>query len=144
MRNTRLADKVKIMPVVVPSAGAAVGMTELEVDCTGYSRVMYVLFTGAAAAGATIAFKVGDAATSGGALVDITNAASAGLTAAANASKVHVYDIAVNPARPFQTATGVVAVDTFANSIIAILYRPVNSTIAYPIATTYATELVTV
>lgn len=29
MRNTRLADKIKIVPTVVPSAGAAAGMTEV-------------------------------------------------------------------------------------------------------------------
>ena len=139
MRNTRLADKVKIVNCIVPTAGAATGMTETEVDCTGWDRVMYVLSTGAAAAGATIAFKVTEAAVTGGggAWADIASAASAGLTAAANASKVHVYDIAVNPAKPFQICVGVVGTDTFANSCIAILYKA-NGAKAnnYPVAST--------
>lgn len=143
MRNTRLNDKVKIVSAVVPSAGAAQAMTPVEVNCTGFDRVMYVLYTGAAAAGATIAFKVQDAATSGGALADLANAASAGLTKAANENKIHIYDVPVNPARLFQKVTGAVGTDTFANSVIAILYKA-NSSAAqhYPIATTYATEAV--
>ena len=144
MRTTRLADKVKIVNTVVPTAGAAAGMTETEIDCRGFSRVMYVLITGAAAANATIAFKIQHAAATGMAgAADITSAASAGLTAAANASKIHVYDIAVNPDKPFQIPVGVVGADTFANACIAILYQPTGGNIKYPVSSAYATELVT-
>lgn len=146
MRNTRLLDKVKIVSAIVPTVGAAAGMTETEVNCTGYNRVMYVLHTGAAAAGATIAWKVQEAVATGmGGAADIAAAASAGLAAATSASKVHVYDIAVNPAKPFQICVGVVGVDTFANSCIAILYKADGAKAEnYPISTAYATEAVVV
>lgn len=143
MHVKRLNSIVKVASAVVPSAGAAQAMTPVEVNCTGYDRVMYVLYTGAAAAGATIAFKIQDAATSGGALADLSGAASAGLTKAANENKIHIYDVPVNSARPYQKVTGEVGTDTFANSVVAVLYKAnAGAGYAYPVATTYATELV--
>ncbi len=139
MRNTRLADKIKIVKTVVPTAGAAAGMTETEVNGTGYSRVMWVLFTGAAATGATIDFKIQSATSTGGSFADVTDAALTQILAASGASKIYAIDMPVNPARPFMIPVGVVGTDTFANSAIAILYRGTN----YPIDTAYATELVT-
>ncbi len=139
MRNTRLADKIKIVKTVVPTAGAAAGMTETEVNGTGYSRVMWVLFTGAAATGATIDFKIQSATSTGGSFADVTDAALTQILAASGASKIYAIDMPVNPARPFMIPVGVVGTDTFANSAIAILYRGTT----YPIDTAYATELVT-
>jgi len=139
MRNTRLPDKIKIVKTVIPTAGAAAGMTETEVNGTGYSRVMWVLFTGAAATGATIDFKIQSATSTGGSFADVTDAALTQILAASGASKIYAIDMPVNPARPFMIPVGVVGTDTFANSAIAILYRGTN----YPIDTAYATELVT-
>lgn len=139
MRNNRLADKVKIVKTVVPSAGAAAGMTEIEVDGRGYSRVMWVLSTGAAATGATIDFKIQSATTTGGSMADVSGAALTQILAASGASKVYAIDMPVNPAKPFMIPVGVVGTDTFANSAIAILYRGTS----YPVDTTYCTELVT-
>ena len=141
MRNSRLSDKFKVVVAVVPAVVGAGAIAPVEVDCTGFVRAIYILETGAAGAGnSTIAFKIQDAATAGGALADLTGAASAGLTKAANASKVHVYDVPVNPARLFQKVTGVVGTDTFALSCVCILYK----TGSYPVATTYATEAVVI
>lgn len=138
MRNTNLADKIKIMPVVVPSAGAAAGMTEIEVNGSGYSRALWIVFTGAAAANATIDFKVQSATATGGSFADVSGAALTQALAATGASKIFGIDMAVDPVKPFMKPVGVVGTDTFANSAICILYRGS----AYPVATSYLTELV--
>lgn len=141
MRNTRLGPMIKIKSAAVPTAGAATGITFTEVDCTGYDRALYVLHTGAAGTGATLAFKVEEAAATGmGTPADITSAASAGLTAAANASKIHTYDIPVNPAKPFQMGVGTIGTQTLANSCLCILYKAAR----YPVDTAYATEAIVV
>ena len=138
MRNTRLADKVKIMPVVVPTAGAAAGMTEIEIDGSGFSRVLWVVFTGAAATGATIDFKVQSATATGGSFTDVTSAALTQVLAASGASKMFGIDMAVDPAKPFMKPVGVVGTDTFANAIFCILYKGAS----YPVTTSYLTELI--
>jgi hypothetical protein len=139
-KTTPLPQKIKVVKAVVPSAGAATTITPVEVDGRGYSRAMWILATGAAATGATIAAKIQNSATAGGSLADITSAASAGLTAAGNASKIHVIDHPIASARPYMKLTGTVGVDTFANACICILYNG----IALPIDTAYATEFVQV
>lgn len=139
MRNNRLPDKIKIVSTVVPTVGAAAGMTETEVDGTGYSRVLWLLHTGAAATGATIDFKIQSATATGGSFGDVTSAALTQVTAAAGASKVFGIDMPIDPAKPFMIPVGVVGTDTFANSAIAILYRGKD----YPVATSYLTQLVT-
>lgn len=140
MRNTQLADKVKIVNAVVPTVGAVAAMTATVVDgSAGYDRVMFVLSTGAAAAGATIDFKIQSSATSGGVYADVASAALAQVTAAAGASKQFVIDMPVADAKPFFKVVGAVGVDTFANSAIAILYKGTN----YPVSTAYATQIVT-
>jgi hypothetical protein len=118
-----LLGRCKIVPAVVPTVGSAAGMTETEVDCTGFDRVCYVIFTGAAgAAGSTINFKVQEAAATGmGSPADITGAA---LTEVAGSAPNLVYaiDVPVTPAKRFQIAVGVVGTNTFANGAVAILY----------------------
>lgn len=133
-----LPQKIKVVPAVVPSAGAVATYTPVVVNATGYDRCMWIIATGAAAAGATISFKVQSSSATGGSYADVSGAASAGLTAAANASKIHVLDMPVDPAKPFMKAIGAVGTDTFANCIIAIPYNGQN----FPVATTYATEFV--
>lgn len=139
MRNTRLPDKIKIVKTVVPTAGAAAGMTETEVDGSGYSRIAWVVMTGAAATGATIDFKIQSATSTGGSFADVSGAALTQVLAASGASKIYVIDMPVNPAKPFMIPVGVVGTDTFANSAMAILYRGVS----YPVDTAWATEIVT-
>jgi hypothetical protein len=139
MRNSRLPDKIKIVKTVVPSAGAAAGMTEIEVDGSGYSRVAWVVFTGAAATGATLDFKIQSATATGGSMGDVAGAALTQVLAASGASKVFVIDMPVDPAKPFMIPVGVVGTDTFANSAVAILYRGVS----YPVDTAWATQIVT-
>lgn len=140
MRNTRLSDKIKVVNAVVPTAGAAAAMTATVVNGTGFSRCMFVLSTGAAATGATIAYKIQSSATSGGSYADVSGAALTNLAAADDASEQFVIDMPVNPAKPFMKVVGTVGTDTFANSSVAILYRGVD----YPIASTYASQLVIV
>ena len=99
----------------------------------------FVIATGAAGAGnSTMSFKVQSSATSGGSYADVSGAASAGLTKATNASTIQVYDIPVDPAKPFMKAVGAVGTDTLANCIIAELYNGRS----FPVATSYATEFV--
>lgn len=141
MARIPLAQKIKVVSGSVPAVTGVGAIAPVEVVATGYDRCMWVLYTGAAGAGAsTIAAKIQNAATSGGALTDITSAASAGLTKAANASKVHVIDHAVNPAKPFLKLTGTVGTDTFATAVVAILY----SGRKFPVDTAYATEFIQV
>ena len=132
----RLPDpqKSKIVLAVAPSAGAVATYTPIEVDGTGFDRVKWIIATGAS----TISFKVQSSATTGGTFADVSGAASAGLTKAANASKIQVYDMPVDPAKPFMKAVGAVGTDTFANCIIAELYNGRS----FPVATSYATEFV--
>lgn len=139
MRNTQLAPNIKVVPACVPSAGAVAGLTAVAVAATGYSRVMYVLQTGAIAATGTLDLKITESATSGGSYTDITSAALTQVTNA-GASKVFVIDVPVNSAKPFQKISGAVGTDTAANSIVAILYRNVST----PIDTAYATQYVVV
>ena len=137
----RLPDpqKSKIVLAVAPSAGAVATYTPIEVDGTGFDRVKWIIATGAAGAGAsTISFKVQSSATTGGTFADVSGAASAGLTKAANASKIQVYDMPVDPAKPFMKAVGAVGTDTLANCIVAELYNGRS----FPVATSYATEFV--
>lgn len=135
-----LLGRAKIVPAVVPTAGAAEAMTETEVDCTGFDRVCYIISTGAAGTAATLDFKVQDAAATGmSGAADIASAVLTQALAASGASKVYAIDLRVNPARPFQKPVGVVGTQTFANSAIAVLYEGTGS---YP--KTAATEAVIV
>jgi hypothetical protein len=141
MRNTRLADKIKVVQAAVPAVVGVGAVTPVEVVGTGYDRALYIVYTGATGAGAsTMSFKIQDAAPSGGALADLPNAVSAGLTKAAHANKVEVYDVPVNPARPFQKVTAAVGTDTWAVAVICVLYKGKN----YPVAASYAAEAVVI
>ena len=138
MRNTKLKDKMKIVMAVAPTAGAAQAMTATEVDGTGFGRVMFVMSTGAAGTGATVTPKIQSAAATGGSFADVTSAAFAQITAAAGASKQYIIDMPVDSAKPFMNVVGTIGTQTLANSCVAILYRPIG----YPVATTYATQLI--
>jgi hypothetical protein len=140
MRNTRIIPNVKMALACVPSAGAATTMTAVAVDGTGFNRCAFVVQTGAAAAGATLDLKITQSETTGGSYTDITSAALTQLAAASGASKVFVIDVPVLSTKPFFKISGSVGTDTFANSVMAILYRNVET----PIATTYATQYVVV
>ena len=138
MRNTQLADKIKIVNAVVPSAGGAGAMTAIAVDGTGYDRVMFVLSTGAATAGGSGTFKITSSATTGGAYADVASAALANL-ADTDGSKQFIIDMPVSKTKAFFKVAGTTVAQAIANSTIAILYRGVN----YPVSTAYAAQIVT-
>ena len=139
MRNTQESTQIKVVNAVIPTAGAAAAMTATVVNTTGYGRVMFILSTGAAAAGATIDFKIQSSATSGGSYADVTSAVLTQILAASGASKQFVIDMPVQTDKNFLKVVGTVGTDTFANSTIAVLYRGIS----YPVSTAYATEIVT-
>ena len=139
MRNTRLGDKIKIVNAVVPTVGSVAAITATVVDGTGFTRCAFVLSTGAAAVGATLTCKIQSSTATGGSYADVSGAALTNLAAATAASKQYVIDMPVDPAKPFMKIVGAVGTDTLANSAIAILYRGED----YPVATTYAAEIVT-
>lgn len=127
-----LINNCKVVPAVVPSAGAAAALTPVEVDGTGFSRAMFIIGTGAAAAGAKLNAKIQKSAASGGALADITSAALTEVLAATGASKCYVIDVAIDPDKPYMKITGAVTVDAFANGAVCVLYngtgwRPVSA-----------------
>lgn len=135
---TQIPQRIKVVSAIVPTAGGTGSQTAVEVNGTGYNRCLWLVYTGAAATGATLAVKVQSATATSGSFSDVTNAASAGLTAAANANKVHGIDMPVSGTKPFMKLVATVAVDTFANAAVAVLYNGHN----LPVATTYLTELV--
>ncbi len=139
MRNTQLSTQIKIVNAVIPTAGSIGAQTATVVDTTGYDRVMFVLSTGAAATGATLAFKIQSSTTSGGSYADVSSAALTNLAAASGASKQYVIDMPVQAAKNYLKVVSTVGADTFANGAIAILYRGIS----YPVSTAYATEIVT-
>lgn len=121
---SNLLSRIKIVPAVVPTAGAIAACTATEVDGTNYDRAMFVLETGAAGAGATIDFKVQKAPATGMAGAhDITGAAFTQLTAAASASKTFAIDLQIDPAHPIMKVVAEVKVGTFANGCSCILYN---------------------
>ena len=122
MKN--ILSRSKLVQALVASAGAVAAHTATVVDCTGFDRVCYVLNTGAAAAGATMSFKITDAilVNMAGA-ADIAGAALAGLVVANDVNKIYAIDVPVNPARPFQVVAGAVGTGVFANSCTAMLYK---------------------
>ena len=138
MRNTRLPENVKCVVANIPTAtGTALAST--VVDGTGYARATYILTTGTAGTGATLNMKITESATSGGSYADITAAALVEI-ADTGGSKTYLIDVPVNSAKPFQKTVLAAAVGTFAASCGAVLYRQVSS----PVASTYATQLITV
>lgn len=118
-----LLGRCKIVNSLVPQAGTAGALTEVEVDCTGFDRACHIIHLGAAAGASTFNYKVQeDAATGMASAADITSAALVEV-AAAGASKVYALDVPVNPAKPFQKAVAVVGVADFACSSCVILYE---------------------
>jgi hypothetical protein len=118
-----LLGRSKIVPSIVPTAGAAAPCTEAEVDCTGFDRACHIIILGAAANTGTFDYKVQEAAATGmGGAADIADAA---LTQVVKAGENLAYaiEVRVNPAKPFQKAVGVVGTDTFANAAAVILYE---------------------
>lgn len=138
MRNTRLPENVKFVVANIPTATGTT-LASTAVDGTGYARATYVLTTGTAGTGATLDMKITECATSGGSYTDITSAALTQI-ADTGGSKTYIIDVPVNSAKPFQKTVLAAAVGTFAASCGAVLYRRVSS----PVASTYATQLVTV
>jgi hypothetical protein len=116
-----LLENCKIVPAVVPSAGAATTMTPVEVDARGYSRALFILATGAQATGGTLDAKIQKAATAGGSLADCTDAALVQL-GASSGSKIYAIEVTVDPAKPFMKVTGTIGTDTIANSITCLLH----------------------
>lgn len=139
MRNTQLVDKVKVVNAVVPTAGSIGAATATVVDgSAGYDRVMFILSTGAAGTGATMSYKIQSSATSGGTYADVTSAALTALDDTGG-SKQYIIDMPVSAAKPYFKVVSTIGTGTFANSSIAVLYRGDS----YPVATSYATQLVT-
>lgn len=136
MRNTRLSDKIKIVNANIPTA-AGTTLASTAVDGTGFSRVTFVLTTGAAAAGATLNMKITSSDATGGSYTDVNSAALVEI-ADTGGAKQYVIDMPVDSAKPFMKTVLAAATDTFACSCAAYLYRGVS----FPIATTYATQAV--
>lgn len=118
-----LLGRCKIVNSIVP-VSSNTALTETEIDCTGFDRVCHIITVGAMATGATLDYKVQEAAATGmGSAADISGAALTQIAAATGASKVYAIDIPVNPAKPFQKAVGAAATDVVLSGAIAILYE---------------------
>ena len=118
-----LLGRCKIVNSIVP-VSSNTALTETEIDCRGFDRVCHIITVGAMATGATLDYKVQEAAATGmGSAADISGAALTQIAAATGASKVYAIDIPVNPAKPFQKAVGAAATDVVLSGAIAILYE---------------------
>lgn len=117
-----LTQNMKVVPAVIPQAGAVNPLTPVEVDGRGYDKALFIFATGAAAAGAKFNAKIQKAPSSGGDLVDVTDAALTEVLAASGASKALTIEVTIDPANPFMKITGEVTVDTFANSAVCLLH----------------------
>ena len=118
-----LLGRCKIVNSYVP-VSSNTALTEIEIDCTGFDRVCHIITVGAMATGATLDYKVQEAAAAGmSGAADITGAALTQIAAATGASKVYAIDIPVNPAKPFQKAVGAAGTDVVLSGAIAILYE---------------------
>ena len=117
-----LLGRTKIVPSIVPTAGAIGTATATVIDCAGFDRVCHVIAIGAAGGASTFDYKVQESAASGGTYSDV---ADADLTqvAATGASKVYAIDVPVNSAKPYQKAVASVGTATFANAAVAVLYE---------------------
>jgi hypothetical protein len=113
----------KIVPSIVP-VSSNTGLTETEIDCTGFDRVCHIINVGAMTATGTFDYKVQeDAATGMASAADITGAALTQVLAATGAKKVYAIDIPVNPAKPFQQAVAACGTADVTVGAIAVLYK---------------------
>lgn len=118
-----LLGRCKIVNSIVP-VSSNTALTETEIDCTGFDRVCHIITVGAMATGATLDYKVQEAAATGmGSAADVTGAALTQIAAASGASKVYAIDMPVNAARPFQKAIAAAGTDVVVSGAIAILYE---------------------
>ena len=118
-----LLGRCKIVPSIVP-VSSNTALTETEIDCTGFDRVCHIITIGAMATGATLDYKVQDAAATGmSGAADVTGAALTQVLAASGASKVYAIDMPVNAARPFQKAVGAAGTDVVLVGAVAVLYE---------------------
>lgn len=83
---------MKVMPAILPASLNNASGTAIEIDTTGWGSVTYVLTVGSTT-GAIDPFKVQAAATSGGALSDITGAALTTLPGATDDGKLYAIHI---------------------------------------------------
>jgi hypothetical protein len=113
----------KIVQSVAPVTSNT-GLTETEIDCTGFDRVCHIINVGAMEATGTFDYKVQeDSATGMASAADVTGAKLTQVKAASGASKVYAIDIPVNPAKPFQQAVAACGTANVTVGAIAILYK---------------------
>jgi hypothetical protein len=113
----------KIVQSVAPVTSNT-GLTETEIDCTGFDRVCHIINVGAMTVGGTFDYKVQeDSATGMASAADVTGAKLTQVKAASGASKVYAIDIPVNPAKPFQQAVAACGTANVTVGAIAILYK---------------------
>jgi hypothetical protein len=113
----------KIVQSVAPVTSNT-GLTETEIDCTGFDRVCHIINVGAMEATGTFDYKVQeDSATGMASAADVTGAKLTQVKAASGASKVYAIDIPVNPAKPFQQAVAACGTANVTVGAIAVLYK---------------------
>jgi nitrogen regulatory protein PII len=120
----QLLSDAKIVPAILPTAGAIAAFTASEVDGRGYDRAMFVFSLGTAAAGGTFDAKLtDDVATGMATAADYAGAALAQVLKAAGDGKIEIIDVPIKAARPFMLLAGSVGTGAWPNSAICILYR---------------------
>jgi hypothetical protein len=113
----------KIVQSVAPVTSNT-GLTETEINCTGFDRVCHIINVGAMTATGTFDYKVQeDSATGMATAADVTGAELTQVKAATGASKVYAIDIPVNPAKPYQQAVAACGTANVTVGAIAVLYK---------------------
>ena len=119
----KLLANTKVVTATIANPGTIGAQTPVEVDARGWDRACFVFNLGTAAADGTYDAKIQKAATTGGALADVTDAALAQVTKAAGDGKIEVIDIPVPGDKPFLKVTATTATGAFPNAIICVLYN---------------------
>ena len=113
----------KVVQAIIANPGTIGALTPVEVDGRGWDRACFIFNLGTAGAGGLLDAKIQQAATTGGALTDVTDAALTQVTKAAGDGKIEVIDIPVPGDKPFLKVTATTTDGAFPNAVTCILYR---------------------
>jgi len=113
-----------IATAIVPIYGTTGhALTATAVDATGFSRVCFMIQTGAMQALCKIEMSATESATSTGTYTKISGAELTDIASTAGASKVYIIDVPVSGSKPYLKLRGTCGTARGYASAVAYLYR---------------------